>query len=65
MALVVGVAPVDDAVRADCRWLRLMVEIGSGAAVYMATVTLLHRERAVHFLSVVRSGFGDQESQRL
>src|SRR5258708_25490493 len=33
-------------------WLRLLIEIGGGAAVYIATVTLLHHERATYFLSI-------------
>ena len=35
-------------------WLRLIVEVGSGAAVYVATVGLLHRERAMYFLSIAK-----------
>jgi hypothetical protein len=35
-------------------WLRLMLEIGGGAAGYIATVTLLHRERVTYFLSVAK-----------
>lgn len=37
------------------QWLRLMLEIGSGAAVYMATVLLLHRGRAMHFLRIAKT----------
>jgi PST family polysaccharide transporter len=36
------------------QWLRLMVEIGGGAAVYIATVALLHRQRAMHFWSIAK-----------
>jgi PST family polysaccharide transporter len=35
-------------------WLRLMLEIGGGAAAYIGTITLLHRERVMHFLSIAR-----------
>ncbi len=35
-------------------WLRLIAEISSGAAVYIIAVMLLHRERAMHFLSIVK-----------
>lgn len=35
-------------------WLHLIIEIATGAAVYMATVTLLHRERVLYFLSIVK-----------
>jgi PST family polysaccharide transporter len=35
-------------------WLRLMIEIVCGAAVYIATVVLLHRERAIHFLNIAK-----------
>jgi O-antigen/teichoic acid export membrane protein len=33
-------------------WIRLVIEIGGGAAAYIATVMLLHRDRARHFLSI-------------
>jgi PST family polysaccharide transporter len=36
------------------QWLRLIVEISCGAAVYIATVALLHRERAAHFLNIAK-----------
>jgi PST family polysaccharide transporter len=36
------------------QWLRLMVEIGGGAAVYIATVALLHPQRAMHFWSIAK-----------
>ncbi|MGA7401391.1 MAG: lipopolysaccharide biosynthesis protein [Candidatus Sulfotelmatobacter sp.] len=36
------------------RWLGLMLEIMAGAAVYMATVMLLHRERVTYFLSIAK-----------
>jgi PST family polysaccharide transporter len=36
------------------QWLRLMVEIGGGAAVYLATVALLHPQRAMHFWSIAK-----------
>jgi O-antigen/teichoic acid export membrane protein len=35
-------------------WPRLIIEIGGGAVVYLATLALLHRDRAVHFLSIVK-----------
>jgi hypothetical protein len=35
-------------------WLRLMVEIGGGAAVYIATVAVLHPQRAMHFWSIAK-----------
>lgn len=35
-------------------WLLLVLEIGCGAAVYTATVLLLHRGRAMHFLSIAK-----------
>ena len=33
-------------------WIRLIIEISGGAAAYIATVMLLHHERAKHFLSI-------------
>ncbi len=36
------------------RWLHLITEIAAGAAAYLATVLLLHRERVMYFLSVAR-----------
>jgi teichuronic acid exporter len=33
-------------------WIRLLIEISGGAAAYIATVTLLHHDRATHFLSI-------------
>ncbi len=38
----------------DSKWLRLTVEIGTGAAVYTGAILLLHRGRALHFLSIVK-----------
>jgi teichuronic acid exporter len=35
-------------------WFRLMVEIAGGAVTYVAAVALLHRQRAMHFLSVAK-----------
>ncbi len=35
-------------------WLRLVAEIGGGAATYIATVMLLHHERAMHFLNIAK-----------
>ncbi len=35
-------------------WINLLIEILGGAVVYIAAVMLLHRERAAHFLSIVR-----------
>jgi teichuronic acid exporter len=39
---------------ARSHWLRLILEITAGVAVYMVAVTVLHRERVVHFLNIVR-----------
>jgi hypothetical protein len=36
------------------RWLHLIIEIGCGAAIYIATVMLLHRQRAMHFLKIAK-----------
>ena len=33
-------------------WIRLLIEISGGAAAYIATVMLLHRDRATHFLGI-------------
>ena len=38
----------------NSKWLRLTVEIGTGAAVYTGAILLLHRGRALHFLSIVK-----------
>lgn len=35
-------------------WLRLTLQMGVGAAVYLAAVTLLHRDRVMHFLSIAK-----------
>jgi teichuronic acid exporter len=35
-------------------WFRLILEIGGGATAYMATVTLLHRERVTYFLRMAK-----------
>jgi len=35
-------------------WLRLVAEIGGGAATYIATVMLLHHERAMHFFNIAK-----------
>lgn len=36
-------------------WLRLSIEVGAGAATYMATILLLHRGRAAYFLNVLKN----------
>lgn len=40
------------------KWLNLMVEIGAGGAVYLATVMLLHRERVMYFLRIAKRSRG-------
>lgn len=36
------------------RWFSLLAEIGAGAAVYVITLMLLHRDRVLHFLSIAK-----------
>jgi teichuronic acid exporter len=36
------------------KWLHLALEIGAGAVAYVATVVLLHRDRVIYFLSIVK-----------
>jgi teichuronic acid exporter len=36
------------------QWPRLIIEIGCGASSYIATIALLHRERAAYFLSLAK-----------
>jgi len=36
------------------QWLSLLLEIGIGAAVYIGAVTLLHRERVTHFMTIAK-----------
>ncbi len=54
-AMALAVAALQWTVRSSrSPWLYLMVEIVGGAAVYIATVTLLHRERVRYFLSIAK-----------
>jgi teichuronic acid exporter len=54
VAMAVAVGALRSLPSGHFRWLRLMVEIGGGAAVYIATVALLHRQRARHFWSIAK-----------
>ncbi len=54
-AMILAVGSVKWILRADhAGWPRLLLEIGSGAAVYIASIALLHPQRAKSFLSIVR-----------
>jgi hypothetical protein len=35
-------------------WLRLMIEVSAGAAVYLATLALFHRGRLAYFLQIAK-----------
>ena len=52
IAMTLGVLGIQRILPPFSPWIRLLIEIGGGAAVYVATVTLLHQERARHFLSI-------------
>jgi PST family polysaccharide transporter len=41
-------------------WLRLIVEIGLGASVFIAVIFTLHRARAMHFWNLARRSFGSK-----
>jgi teichuronic acid exporter len=52
IAMILGVLGLQRLLPAFSPWVRLLVEIGGGAALYIGTVTLLHHERARHFLNI-------------
>jgi PST family polysaccharide transporter len=52
IAMTVGVLSLQRILPSFSPWLRLLIEICGGAAIYIATVTLLHHERATHFLNI-------------
>lgn len=47
------------------RWFYPIAEITVGAAVYLATATLLHRERVMHFLGIVKRLKGSRAEERV
>lgn len=54
VAMILAVGVLKWILRPDPAWARLLSEIGIGAAVYVATILLLHRQRARNFLSTIR-----------
>jgi teichuronic acid exporter len=52
IALTLAVLALKRMLPALSPWIRFLIEICGGAAVYIATVTLLHHERARHFLKI-------------
>ena len=52
IAMILAVLALQRMLPAFSPWIHLLSEIGCGAVAYIATVTLLHHQRARHFLNI-------------
>lgn len=52
IAMILAVLALQRMLPTVSPWIHLLSEIGGGAVAYIATVTLLHHERARHFLNI-------------